>query len=327
MNLEKLSKEVFKLNFTDKTSEDYVYFQIIKYLAEFGSFTLTELDEKIIIYKKTNGKNKKSKIERRKLKKILNGTAKNFKGLIPLNYVRAIQTYKNRGGNKEYEYYLTEKGIMASLGHFSYKQNINLKKIFKSLQYPNLKPHQKFIKEFIELQIHVFLFYHYIGGISLAFKQEHTADYDKFRAKMIQFIDIRTLNKNDIKEFEKLLDDFNLYRKIHQDLIPKFSILSLIWDESYDKPISQYGFQGWYRLQFLTQFDKNLKLKKYPKHKINQQSTTITSLSEPEFIYHRFQENTPNIPQASLDRKMLQLGLKKQKNKANLQNLYLDNPY
>lgn len=323
MNLEKLSKEVFKLNYTDETSEDYVYFQIIKYLAEFGSFTLTELDNKIRLKKKSS--KKIVKIERRKLKKIITGTDKNFKGLIPLNYIRAIPMPKHRGGNQEYEYYLTEKGLMASLGYFSIKQNINLKKIFKSLEFPNLKPYQKFIKEFIELQIRFFLFYHYISGTSLAFKQEHDADYDKFRAKIIQFLDIRTLNKDDIQEFEKLVNDFNLCRKIHQDLLPKFSILSLIWDESYDKPISQYGFQGWYRLQFLIQFNKNLKLKKYPKRKTNQQNTTITPLSEPEFIYHRFQENPNTISKASLYRKMLQLGLKNKKNKANLQNRYSDN--
>lgn len=325
MNLEQLSKEVFKLNYTDKTSEDYVYFQIIQYMAEFGSFTLKDLDNKIKFKKKS------SKdffyIERRKLKKIINGTDKKFKGLIPLNYVVAIPMLRNRGGNQEYEYYPTEKGIMASFGYFSYKQNINLKKVFKSLQYPNLKSYQKFIVEFIKLQIQIFLFYHYIQGISLAFKQEHDADYDKFRAKIIQPFNIRTLNQDHIEQFDKLLIKFNLYRKIHQDLLSKFSILSLIWDESSDKQILQYGFLGWYRLNHFIKFDSNLKIRKFTKRKNNQPNTTVTLISESKFIYHKFQEHPTNLSKTLLDREMLHLGLKQQKNKANLQNMYWDNPF
>ena len=67
MNLEKLSKAVFKLNYRDKNSEDYVYFQILLYLSEYGSFTITELDKQIQYYKETQPK-KSLKIERRKKK-------------------------------------------------------------------------------------------------------------------------------------------------------------------------------------------------------------------------------------------------------------------
>lgn len=331
MNLEQLSNAVFKLNYNDESSEDYIYFQIISHLAESGSFTLASLDKKIKFRKELSKKLPKelSKkvflVERRKLKKILYGTDKKFKGLIPLNYIRAIPIFKHRGGNQEYEYYLTEKGVMASLGYFSIKQNINLKKIFKSLQYPNLKHYQKFIEEFIKLQISIFLFYQYVQGISLAFKQEHDADYNKFRSKIIQSFDIRVSSVNEEEQFNKLLDKFNLYRKIHYDLISKFPVLSMIWHEPYDKKIPQYGFQGWYNMQFFTRFDKNLKLRKYRKRKTNQSSTNITLVSEPKFIYSRFQENSTSISKASLDREMIHLGLKKPKNKANLQNRYLDN--
>jgi hypothetical protein len=325
MNLKQLSQAVFKLNYTDETSEDYVYFQIITYLAEFGSFTLTELNKQILFKKKSS--KKIFYIERRKLKKILHGTDKNFKGLIPLNYVIEIPASRNRGGNQEHEYYLTEKGIMASLGYFSYKQNINLKKFFKSLQYPNLKPYKKFIEEFVKLQISVFLFYHYVQGISLAFKHEHNADYDKFRSEITQSFDIRVSSVNEEEQFNKLLDEFNLYRKIHRDLISKFPILSMVWHEPYDKKISQYGFQGWCDIQFFTRFDKNLKLRKYRKRKTNQSSTNVTLVSEPKFIYSRFQENSTSISNASLDREMIHLGLKKPKNKANLQNRYLDDHF
>ena len=127
-DLEALSRFVYKFNNDDRTSEDYVYFQIISYLAEHGSFTLMELNKKIKIEKETKSGLKEYLIERRKLKKILEGTDKNFVGLIPLNYITAIPEWKTCGGKQENTYYLTEKGIMVSIGYYSYKQNINLKK-------------------------------------------------------------------------------------------------------------------------------------------------------------------------------------------------------
>jgi len=161
MNIQELSKAVFRLNHTDKFSEDYVYFQIINYLAEHGTFTVSELDRKIL-YKKENNPTKILKIERRKLKNILYGTEKNYKGLIPLNYVYAHQIAKYRGGYPQTNYYLTEKGILASLGFSSYKENINIKKFLKLYDLAFDKPFNKFASEFLKLQIHIFLLYHYL---------------------------------------------------------------------------------------------------------------------------------------------------------------------
>jgi len=326
MNIEKLSRSVFRLNYRDKFSEDYVYFQIINYLAEHGSFTITELDKQIL-FQKENQPKKTFNIERRKLKKILYGTDRNYEGLIPLNYVTATPPFRNRGGYQEMDYYLTEKGIMASLGYYSYKHNINIKKILKYFDNPYIKPHKKFAFEFIKLQIQIFLLYHYIQGITLGFKYEHDADYDRFRKIIVEPFDIRISNIELEKQFHELLQKFNLYRKIHSNLVKNNVILKFIWNEPYGKKIPPYGFQGWYSTGSLTRFDKNLKLKKTIKRKkpIKRRGSPILV---PEFIYSRFQDYSRKTSQESIDHEMELLGLKKpSKNKFNSQNLYSDNPF
>jgi len=204
MDIKKLSQSVFKLNYKDTISQDYVYFQIIQHLSEHGSFTITKLDKQIL-FKKENQPKKTFRIKRRKLKNILYGTDRDYEGLIPLNYITAIPAFRNRGGYQEMDYYLTEKGIMASLGFYSYKQNINIKKILKHFDYPYAKPYKKFALEFIKLQIQVFLMYHYIQGITLGFKHEHDADYDRFRKTIVEPFDIRVSNITLEKQFHELL--------------------------------------------------------------------------------------------------------------------------
>ena len=326
MDIEKLSKSVFRLNYKDTSSQDYVYFQIIQYLSEYGSFTITELNKQIL-FQKENQPKKTFKIERRKLKNILYGTDKNYEGLIPLNYVTAVPPFRNRGGYQEMDYYLTEKGIMASLGHYSYKQNINIKKILMYFDYPYSKPYKKFAFEFIKLQIQIFLLYHYIQGITLGFKHEHDADYDRFRKIIVEPFDIKVSNITLEKQFHELFQKFNLYRKIYNNLVKNNVILKFIWNEPYGKTIPHYGFQGWYRISSLTRYDKNLKLKKTVKRKksIKRRGTPILV---PEFIYSRFQNYSNIISQKSIDHEMQLLGLKKpSKNKFNSQNLYSDNPF
>jgi hypothetical protein len=311
-DLENLSRFVYRLNRSDKTSEDYVYYQIIHYLAEYGSFTVTKLDNKIIIYKKINGKKKKIKIERRKLKKILEGTDKEFTGLIPLNYVIGISEWKNRGGKQEKTYYLTEKGIMASIGMFSYKNNINIKKI-QSVYKPLDKKYKKFINEFIKSQIQVYLSYYFVQGISLAFKKENDAEYERFRHTIINQFDIKIGDVNLEEQFIRVLQKFNLFRKIHFELFKEKDFLHILWEESHYKINNidtRHGFQGWYRIQFLTSRDSKLKLIKYKKNKPSEKG--IRLVKEPEFLSSRFQENSTSISNASLDIEMIHLGLKKQ---------------
>jgi len=324
MNIEELSKFVFKINYKDTSSQDYVYFQIINYLAEHGSFTATELDKQIL-FKKENQSKKTFKIGRRKLKKILYGTDKNYEGLIPLNYVTAIPPFRNRGGYQEMDYYLTEKGIMASLGFFSYKQNINLKKILKYFDQPHLKAYKKFASEFIKLQIEVFLMYHYVQGISLGFKHEHSADYDRFRKTIVEPFDIRVSNEISEKQFHKLLQKLNLYREIHSKFAKNNILFRKIWNEPLGKKIPSHGFQGWYQIDLLTRFDENLKIKKITKRK-----SPIKNRGSPiqvsEFIYSRFQDYSKKIPQSSIEHEMILLGIKKhRKNKSNSQNQYSNN--
>jgi hypothetical protein len=307
MNLEKLSKAVFKLNYTDKTSEDYVYFQILLYLSEYGSFTITELDKQIHYYKETQPK-KSFKIERRKLKNIIYGLDKNFEGLIPLNYVTAIPPFRNRGGYQEMDHYPTEKGIMASLGFSSYKKNINIKKILKLFDYPYSKPHKKFASEFIKLQIEIFLLYHHIQGIVLGSKHEHDADYDRFRKIIVEPFYIRVSNPILEKELHLLLKKLNIYRQIHSSLVKENVILKFIWNEPDSIKIPHYGFTGWYNVGSLTRFDKNLKSKKSLKNR-----KIVKSRGKPievsEFIYSTFQ-SYPKFSQNSLKREMKHLGIK-----------------
>lgn len=307
MNLEKLSKAVFKLNYTDKTSEDYVYFQILIHLFEYGSFTVTELDKQILYYKENQPK-KSLRIERRKLKNIIYGTDKNYEGLIPLNYITAVPPFRNRGGYQEMDYYITEKGIMASLGFSSYKQNINLKKILKFFDYPYSKRYKKFASGFMKLQIEIFLLYHHIQGIVLGSKHEHDADYDRFRYKIVNPFYIRTSNSELKEQLHVLLKKLNIYRQIHAKFVNDNLILKLIWNEPNTGKIPEHGFTGWYNVSSLTSFDKNLKLKKSLKKR-----KTVKSRGKPilvsEFIYSTFQ-SYPKVSQSSIEREMKNLGIK-----------------
>lgn len=304
MNIEKLSKTVFKLNHTDKTSEDYVYFQILNYLSEYGKFTITELDKKIHFYKETQPK-KQFQIERRKLKNIIYGTDKNFEGLIPLNYVVAIPSSRNRGGYHEMDFYPTEKGIMASLAFSSYKKNINIKKILKNFDYPYTKPFKKFASEFIRLQIELFLLYYHIQGIVLGSKQEHDADYDRLRKTIVEPFYIRISHTDLELELNSLLKKLNIYREIYRKFVAKNFILKTIWNEP--KTIPSYGFTGWYDLSSLARFDKNLKLKKEKSRKtVKRRGTPIIV---PEFIYSHFQTN-PMISPKKIEGEMKRLGIK-----------------
>lgn len=312
MDFEKLSKTVFPLN-TDLT-EDYAYFQIISHLAQYGSFTITQLDRKII-FEKEKPSRKKHYIERRKLKKILWGTDKNYRGLIPLNYVMAIPAFKNRGGYQEIVYYLTEKGIMASLGYSTYKQNINIKKILKSFEYTSMKPYKKFITEFIQLQIQVFLLYHITQGITLSFKYEHVADYDLFRSIIVKQFDIRAPNNTAEEELQKLLRKFNIYRMIHRNLVSDNEMLSFVWNEPHGKEIPDYGFHGWYHIESLTRLNENLTLEKYTKQKPFKRRGTPMPVSE--FIYARFQDNSDDISQQNIEHAMKLLSLKSKKSRTN----------
>jgi len=103
-------------------------------------------------------------------------------------------------------------------------------------------------------------------------------------------------------------------------------MLRQIWNEPHGKEIPHFGFQGWYRLNSLTRFNKNLKTKKTIKRKdpIKRRGKPILVR---EFIYPRFQYYT-EISQESIDREMELLGIKKSpKTKFNSQNLYSDNPF
>ncbi len=307
MNIEKLSIAVFKLNYKDKTSEDYVYFQILSHLAEYGSFTVTELDKQIH-YSKEKYPKKSLKIERRKLKNIIYGEDKNFEGLIPLNYVVAIPPFRNRGGFQEMDYYPTEKGIMISLGFFSYKQNINIKKVLKLFDYPYSKPYKKFASEFIKLQIEIFLLYHHIQGIVLGSKHEHDADYDRFRKIIVEPFYIRISNPILEIELHSLLKKLNIFRQIHAKFVKDNVVLKFIWNEPHGKKIPHHGFQGWYRISSLTSFDKNLKLKKSSKRK-----KIVKHRGKPilvsEFIYSTFQSYS-KVSQNVVEREMKLLGIK-----------------
>ena len=323
MNIEKLSKSVFRLNYENQSSEDYVYFQIINYLAEHGTFTVSELDKKII-FKKENESEKTFKIGRRKLKNIINGTDKNYEGLIPLNYATTTLPSKFRGGYPETNYYLTEKGIMASLGFYSYKRNINIKSILKLYDIMYEKPFNKFASEFLKLQIHIFLLYHSLQGITLGFRYDYNEYYDEFRRTIVQPFSIR-IPRNSIleKQFYELLQKFNLYRKIHSKFIKENILLNQIWKEPHGKKIPYYGFEGWYRTSLLI-----ASLSK--KRKFNStymRNRSITRRDKPklirDYIYTGFQNYSKKISQKSIDREMKLLGIKKSSTtKFNSQTLY-----
>lgn len=315
-NLEKLSRFVYKLNYADETSEDYVYYQIIKYLAEYGSFKTTQLDKKFNIEKQIDGKRKKIQIERRKLKSILDGNDKDFIGLIPLGYVMAVPEMKNRGGHQENTYYLTEKGIMASIGFHSYKKNINLNKILYHYKLLG-KRYKKFISKFIKLQIQTCLAYHYVQGISLGFKKEHIWEYDMLRSYLIRPFEIRIENENLEQQFNDILKELNTYRKIHLRLFKENSFFGFLWEESQyvtRNIFPEHGFHGWYQLQFLTMLDDNLKQIRHKSRRNVESSrsksdTTVTAIGEPQFLYSLLQDKADNISDETIENTMKLLGI------------------
>lgn len=312
-----LSNFVYRLNSGDENPEDHVYRQIINYLADNGSFTLQQLDKKLKI---KNKKGKIKRIERRKLKKILEGTDKDFTGLIPLNYVTQIPEWKNRGGNREHTYYPTEKGIMASIS-YKYKKNINLKKILKHYKLLSNR-YKKFVSEFIKLQIQVYLSYYYVQGISLAFKKENNADFDEFRQKIINPFEIKIADNKLEQQFKNLLDKLNAYRKVHLKLSEEKPFLDLLWEESTyvrdGRPI-EHGFHGWYQIQFLTGLDDHLNhIRRMKKIRITANERpnggiTVSLVSEPVFLCSLFQENANNISDEIVKNTMISLGLQRGK--------------
>lgn len=315
-NIEKLSRFVYKLSYTDKTSEDYVYYQIIKYLAEYGSFKITQLDKKFNIGKQDNGKIKQMNIERRKLKTILHGNNKDFIGLVPLGYVIAIPEMKNRGGHQEIVYYLTEKGMLASLGFHSYKKNINLIKILHHYK-PLGKRYKRFVSEFIKLQMQVCLAYYYVQGISLGLKKEHMSEYDRLRTRIIQPFEIRIENTHLEQYFNGILQELNKYRKIHLRLFKEKSFFGFLWAESQyvvRNMTPEHGFHGWYNLQFLTMLDNNLKQIRHKSRRNvmpgrSESGIIITAVGEPQFLYSLFQDKVDDVPNSTIENTMKSLGI------------------
>lgn len=311
MNIEELSKSVFRLSYKDTSSEDYVYFQILNYLAEHGTFTVSELDRKIL-FKKEPESEEIFKIERRKLKNIIHGTDKNYEGLIPLNYITTTLPSKYRGGYPETNYYLTEKGLMASLGFYSYKKNINIKNILKLYDKMYGKPFSKFASEFLKLQIEIFLLYHHLQGITLGFNHDYDDYYNEFRKIIVQPFSIRISRNSTLeKQFYELLQKFNLYRKIHSKFLKDNILLNQVWKEPHGKKIPSHGFEGWYRTSLLV----TALTKKEKSNSTHMRTRLVHRRDKPklvrDYIYIQFQTYSNKVSQTSIEREMKLLGIKK----------------
>jgi len=192
-NISKLSKEVFSL----KSEEQQM---ILKY------FTINPPTNLTTISKYTSMSEKP--LNRWKLNRILNGESQ-ILGLVPTEFLFIQTENKNRWGKSEKTYFLTIKGILASLSTgIKSDKNFILEKYFSFLlQHTKDKELVKLGKIFIKNQIHFFLAWHELKGFQLKKLPASYAYYRKFANKdwqdHISTIPILESNKGSIK---KLID-------------------------------------------------------------------------------------------------------------------------
>ena len=184
------------------------YQNIIKYIAEHGFGNITNIAQ----FTK-NSEN--YSLERWAVKKRIYGTSR-FQGLLDADYLIEKLENKHRYKKQERTFYLTSKGIIASLATTPLKNNISFKNV---IEFANLatkgKKQPKFIEEFILSQIKYFLACQYIQGVQLTWQQNAWRVYYNFLSDSEFGIDIQIKNKEIMLEFRKLFEDYVILRSIY----------------------------------------------------------------------------------------------------------------
>ena len=162
----------------------------------------------------------------------INGS-KEIQGLIPLDIINSI--HEENTYHDMYRYYLTIKGIFASLYEIDFNSinSINwyfdyVKNIFKD------KKLLQFAKDFIYYQIIFFLYLHKIKGFQLT-NLVDTASYcmlffNSSPQKLFEELPIESISKSELGEFKKISITYFAFQKIFKSLkksniFPKMNIL------------------------------------------------------------------------------------------------------
>jgi len=192
------------------------YQNIIKYIAEHGYGNITNIAK----YTK-NSEN--YPLERWAVKKRIYGTSR-FQGLLDTDYVIEKLENKYRYKKQERTFYLTSKGIIASLATTPLKNNISFKKIIEfANNHTKGKNQSKFIEEFIISQLKYFLAYQYIQGTQLTWQKNAWEMYSKFLSDSEFALDVEIKDKKIMSEFRKLFEDYVVLRSIYYFLGGKTS--------------------------------------------------------------------------------------------------------
>ena len=202
--LEKMCPEVFML--------DRDELKILKYLSLYGTLNITQLAKHTSKYALG--------MERWAVKKRLFGTSR-FLGLIPNEYVVEEQTKNRRFNKQEKRYWLTVKGIIATISVVPLKKNKFFQHycwmISKQVENDKIK---SFAGQAIEEFITLVVAWHYLQGIELT-KQKSSKFY------YIEFLEhIRRVNGIDITISDKQIDEE--FIQIVKNCIAYYTVIDLL---------------------------------------------------------------------------------------------------
>jgi len=204
-NISKLCKEVFSLESDEQ--------MVLKYFATNSPTNLTTISKYTSMAEKP--------LNRWKLNRILNGESR-ILGLVPAEFLFIKSENKNRWGKNEKTYFLTVKGIIASLSTgIKSDKNVVLERYFSFLlQHTKDEELIKIGKKFVKNQIHFFLAWHALKGLQL---KKLSASYPYYRIfsnkdwkDQISTIPILESNNESIK---KLIDTTVDLLQIKQKLL------------------------------------------------------------------------------------------------------------
>jgi len=187
-----MSNEIFSLDEPEK--------RILKYLALYGPMNLSELSQHTSKYAYS--------LDRWSLKKHLYGSSR-FMGLIPYEYVTAIS--KNK---KETKFHLTTKGVLACTVVMSIEKNTYFHQFVKNLtsEYPR-KGIKNFIKDFVIVSIHLFVYWHFLNGINISKLKSSEFYILNFFNRMVRTseIDLTNTQLKDNPHMKKILKKFIIF--------------------------------------------------------------------------------------------------------------------
>lgn len=194
MDISRLCREVFPLNPEERV--------VLKYFSINPPSNITTISKYTVM--------SENPLNRWKLDRILNGESR-IQGLVPTEFLLSIHENKNRWGKNEKVYFLTVKGIIASLSTgIKINRNFVFEKYFAFIQ-KHLKDKAlvDLGKKYVENQIHFFLLWHEIKGFQLKKLPASYAYYRIFVNKgwedQLSTIPILQSNKESVEKMKEII--------------------------------------------------------------------------------------------------------------------------